>query len=111
MVKWRPSPKREESRDVNQKSKAGDTADSAAVAKVARPKTRSSAIVSTKRPPSGAPPHFADDLIRRVMITIDEWAAANGLSNLPRKVIFEQALSIMTALYENSSSGNPGDKR
>jgi hypothetical protein len=45
------------------------------------------------------------------MITIDEWAAANGLSNLPRKVIFEQALSIMTALYENSSSGNPGDKR
>ena len=43
---------------------------------------------------------LADDLIRRIVIAIDEWAAENNLSNLPRKIIFEQALAIMTALYE-----------
>jgi len=48
---------------------------------------------------------LADDLIRRIVKAIDEWAAANDLTNLPRKIVFEQALSIMTSLYEANNSG------
>ena len=40
-----------------------------------------------------APVPLADDLIRRIVKAIDEWAAANDLTNLPRKIVFEQALT------------------
>jgi hypothetical protein len=48
---------------------------------------------------------LADDLIRRIVKAIDEWSAANDLTNLPRKIVFEQALSIMTSLYEANNGG------
>jgi len=57
--------------------------------------------VSAVEPPDRkTPPPLAEDLIRRIVNAIDEWAAENNLSNLPRKIIFEQALAIMTAFYE-----------
>ena len=52
---------------------------------------------------SGVP--LADDLIRRIVVAIDEWAADNNLSSLPRKIVFEQALSIMNTLYEVNAGG------
>jgi len=110
MVRWRSPLRKEEPGD--RKGKAAAIGHTAEVVKVAQPKSTPRAVVPAKRPTSDPPPHFADDLIHRVIVTIDEWAAANGLSGLPRKVIFEQALAIMTALYENSSGSKPGgDKR
>lgn len=54
--------------------------------------------VSTARPKTEP---LADDLMQRVTKAMDEWARANGLSNLPQKVIFQQVLSIMNAFYKN----------
>jgi len=53
-----------------------------------------------RQEPAASPAsQLADDLIRRIVAAIDEWSAANNLSNLPRKIVFEQALAIMNALY------------
>lgn len=46
----------------------------------------------------------ADDLVRRVMAAIDEWARANGLSALPRHIFFQQALSVLNAIDRNFPS-------
>jgi hypothetical protein len=35
------------------------------------------------------------------MKAIDEWARANGLSSLPRHIVFEQALAILNAIDRN----------
>jgi hypothetical protein len=43
----------------------------------------------------------ANDLVRRVMKAIDEWAQANGADAVPRHIIFEQALSILNAIDRN----------
>jgi hypothetical protein len=94
-----------ERKDRSQSSEPRSSADSGSTEKVTQPETTPRALAPAKRSDSAPPPHFADDLIRRVIVTIDEWAVANGLANLPRKVVFEQALAIMTALYENSSDG------
>jgi hypothetical protein len=50
---------------------------------------------------------LAESLIRKIVIAIDEWATESGLSSLPRKVIFEQALAIMTTLYEARNGDRP----
>lgn len=41
---------------------------------------------------------LADDLIVRVLKAMEDWARANGLSSLPRHIVFEQALSILNAM-------------
>ena len=43
----------------------------------------------------------ANDLVRRVMKAIDEWAQVNGAGAVPRHIIFEQALSILNAIDRN----------
>jgi hypothetical protein len=48
----------------------------------------------------------ANDLIRRVIKAIDDWARANGLNALPRHIIFEQALSILNAIDRNSPTSD-----
>jgi len=45
---------------------------------------------------------LADDLIRRVILATKSWATANGMSNLPDAVIFEQALSILNSVNRNA---------
>jgi len=45
-----------------------------------------------------------DDLVRRVLTAIDEWARINGLNALPRRIIFQQALSILNAVDRNFPS-------
>jgi len=42
-----------------------------------------------------------EDLVRRVVAAIDEWAAVNGLQAMPRNIIFQQALSILNAVDRN----------
>lgn len=44
---------------------------------------------------------LANDLVRRVMKAIDDWAHANGADAVPRHIIFEQALSILNAIDRN----------
>ena len=48
----------------------------------------------------------ANDLIRRVIKAIDDWARANGLDALPRHIVFEQALSILNAIDRNSPTSD-----
>ncbi|HEY1915850.1 MAG TPA: hypothetical protein VGH27_09770 [Streptosporangiaceae bacterium] len=67
------------------------------------PKESGKSVAAT---PTQASPTLAEDLISRIVAAIDEWAKANKLNNLPRKVIFEQALAIMTSLYEASGRSN-----
>lgn len=47
---------------------------------------------------------IANDLIRRVGFAIDDWAHSNGLTALPKQIIFEQALSILNAIDRNIPS-------
>jgi len=47
-----------------------------------------------------------EDLIRRVGAAIDDWARINGLSVLPRHIIFQQALSILNAVDRNITPKN-----
>lgn len=47
---------------------------------------------------------IADDLVRRVVAAIDEWARVNKLNAMPRHIIFQQALSIMNAVDRNMTS-------
>jgi len=42
--------------------------------------------------------NITNDLIRRVLSAIDEWAKVNKLNALPKHIIFEQALSILNAI-------------
>jgi len=42
-----------------------------------------------------------EDLVRRVVAAIDEWAFANDLNTMPRNVVFQQALSILNAVDRN----------
>jgi len=44
---------------------------------------------------------LANDLIRRVIHAMDDWAQANGLNAVPRHIIFEQLLSILNAMDRN----------
>ncbi len=48
---------------------------------------------------------ITNDLIRRVMAAIDDWARANRMNSLPKHIIFEQALSILNAIDRNLPSG------
>ncbi|WP_433377087.1 hypothetical protein ACQPZX_09080 [Actinoplanes sp. CA-142083] len=47
---------------------------------------------------------LAGDLMRRVGTAIDDWSAAHGLDGLPRKVVFQQALSYLNALADTVGS-------
>lgn len=38
------------------------------------------------------------DLMRLVGAAIDEWANLYGMNNLPKKIIFQQALTILNAM-------------
>lgn len=40
----------------------------------------------------------AQDLMRLVGQAIDEWANLYGMNNLPKKIIFQQALAILNAM-------------
>lgn len=71
---------------------------------IAHPKSKV-APAPAAQPADPAEVPLADDLIRRIVKAIDEWAVANDLTNLPRKIVFEQALSIMTSLYEANNGG------
>lgn len=42
--------------------------------------------------------HMVEDLIALVGQAIDEWAGIHHLENLPPKIIFQQALSILNAI-------------
>lgn len=62
------------------------------------------------RPSNGDP--LADDLIRRVVVAIDAWARDNDLDSLPREIVVEQALGILSAfkhLYKDRSESTVGD--
>jgi hypothetical protein len=41
---------------------------------------------------------MAQDLMRLVGGAIDEWAKLYGMDNLPKKIIFQQALTILNAM-------------
>ena len=41
---------------------------------------------------------MAQDLMRLVGAAIDEWAELYGMKNLPKKIIFQQALTILNAM-------------
>ena len=41
---------------------------------------------------------MAQDLMRLVGSAIDEWANLYGMNNLPKKIIFQQALAILNAM-------------
>lgn len=41
---------------------------------------------------------MAQDLMRLVGDAIDEWANLYGMNNLPKKIIFQQALTILNAM-------------
>ena len=47
---------------------------------------------------------ISQDLMHLVGKAIDEWAMRNGLNNLPRSIIFKQALAILNALNLTMSS-------
>jgi hypothetical protein len=72
---------------------------------VGSPDGEGTAVAPAVQSADPAPVPLADDLIRRIVKAIDEWAADNDLTNLPRKIVFEQALSIMTSLYETTNGG------
>ena len=41
---------------------------------------------------------MTQDLMRLVGAAIDEWANLYGMNNLPKKIIFQQALTILNAM-------------
>lgn len=41
---------------------------------------------------------MTQDLMRLVGAAIDEWAELYGMKNLPKKIIFQQALTILNAM-------------
>ena len=43
---------------------------------------------------------LADDLMREVAGAIDRWANRNRLENMPKRVVFEQALAILNSVYQ-----------
>lgn len=59
--------------------------------------------------PLDTPP--ADDMTRDLMLrigrAIDEWALVNGLSNMPKDIIFEQALMAMNEMYRYAHDVRP----
>jgi hypothetical protein len=47
------------------------------------------------------------DLMLRIGRAIDEWALVNGLSNMPKDIIFEQALMAMNEMYRYAHDVRP----
>jgi hypothetical protein len=47
---------------------------------------------------------LASDLMSRVGAAIDDWSVAHGLEGMPRKVVFQQALSYLNALADTVDS-------
>ena len=47
---------------------------------------------------STASDKITQDLMRLVGAAIDEWANLYGMNNLPKKIIFQQALTILNAM-------------
>ena len=93
--------RRNEKQESNDRGSAGteiqQRSDSASGGKPARePRHAVQSKQASPNPASRDP--LANDLILRVMKAIDDWARANKLTSLPRRVAFEQALSILNAL-------------
>lgn len=45
-------------------------------------------------------PH--DDLLRRVRVTIDEWAQANNMQEMPQDIVFDQVVATLNAFGKTS---------
>lgn len=58
---------------------------------------KSTASVQTEMSPAESD-KMTQDLMRLVGAAIDEWANLYGMNNLPKKIIFQQALTILNAM-------------
>ncbi|HBD41212.1 MAG TPA: hypothetical protein DC035_06015 [Lachnospiraceae bacterium] len=58
---------------------------------------KSTSSVQTEMSPAESD-KMAQDLMRLVGAAIDEWAELYGMKNLPKKIIFQQALTILNAM-------------
>lgn len=48
------------------------------------------------------------DLMKNIENAINDWAVRYGLEDVPKNIIFEQALTVMNAWYKEMRKGNDG---
>jgi hypothetical protein len=59
--------------------------------------------------PAARPPDddMTRDLMRRIGQAIDAWAQTYGLSNMPKDIVFEQALMALNEMHRLAHRGQP----